>query len=528
MFNTGEYNKYICPTKGCSLIPEIINVHSDLGLIVLKCVKGHINEISVENYFKKLNKKKEINPEGNNIDNEEEISEAKALDFRKVLSNKIDQISDMIFFYKKILDIQEEHSENHICNKNIINLSNFIEKEKEALIDKKDNNNNKTYKIEDAIKEIETKREKEDDIIEELNKYGIFLDNEIINRNELNLILRVPKQKKVENDEANLSKKKYYAKMKDEGFQLLSQITFKNLIGLNLANNEIKDISPLDDMLLPHLETIDLSDNLIENIFPVANLVSEYLADIYLQNNKIKDFGPFLNSEFGYLTFLRVDGNEEAFKKDSFKAVIKKYGNKIMYELKKWDYFASKYNFYLNDKKDDLNAQAYLNQEKFDLGSRRNGEILRDLFPLIISPNRIKCLILDDNKLEDVSLLRIMPLFNLEELDLSLNFITSIKFFKRMTNKWKRLQKLFLNDNKINDISPFEKYNDGEKEKEKEKTFPSSLTILSLKNNCLDLNDSITRNILDKLINSNLTFDYGMKNLNPEENNERGTAGNTQ
>ena len=121
-----------------------------------------------------------------------------------------------------------------------------------------------------------------------------------------------------------------------------------------------------------------------------------------------------------------------------------------------------------------------------------------------------------------------MPLFNLEYLDLSLNFITSIKFFKRMTNKWKRLQKLFLNDNKINDISPFEKYNDGEKEKEKEKTFPSSLTILSLKNNCLDLNDSITRNILDKLINSNLTFDYGMKNLNPEENNERGTKGKTQ
>ena len=35
-------------------------------------------------------------------------------------------------------------------------------------------------------------------------------------------------------------------------------------------------------------------------------------------------------------------------------------------------------------------------------------------------------------------------------------------------------------------------------------------------------------NILDKLINSNLTFDYGMKNLNPEENNERGTKGNTQ
>ena len=87
------------------------------------------------------------------------------------------------------------------------------------------------------------------------------------------------------------------------------------------------------------------------------------------------------------------------------------------------------------------------------------------------------------------------------------------------------LQTLYLNDNKINDISPFEKYG----EDEDKKTFPSSLTILSLKNNCLDLNDSITYNILETLINNpNLTFDYEMKKLNPEENNERGTAGNTQ
>ena len=498
------------------LIPEIESVHTG-GLIVIKNSNDLREEINVEKFLERFSAQMKKKSAGDNINNEDEIKieESKILESRKVLTDKIDLLKDIINAYEQIIKTQEQYPENYYHNQNILNIADFIEKEKEALIDKNDNNNNKTYKIEDAIKEIETKREKEDDIIEELNKYGILLDNEIINRNELNLILRV-------------SNKKCYAQLKDEGFQLLSQITFKNLIGLNLANNEIKDISPLDDMLLPHLETIDLSDNLIENIFPVANLVSEYLADIYLQNNKIKDFGPFLNSEFGYLTFLRVDGNEEAFKKNSFKAVIKKYGNKIMYELKKWDYFASKYNFYLNNKKNDLNAQDYLNQEIFDLGSRRNGEILRDLYPLIISPNRIKHLILDDNKLEDVSLLRIMPLFNLEYLDLSLNFITSIKFFKRMTNKWKRLQKLYLNDNKINDISPFEKYNDGEKEKEKEKTFPSSLTILSLKNNCLDLNDSITRNILDKLINSNLTFDYGMKNLNPEENNERGTKGNTQ
>ena len=196
-----------------------------------------------------------------------------------------------------------------------------------------------------------------------------------------------------------------------------------------------------------------------------------------------------------------------------------------MTEPPKWDNFAKKYNYYIGAQKNNLNAEDYLNHEKFDLASRRNGEILKDLCPLIIYPNKIKYLIMDDNKLENVSLLRRMPLYNLVELDLSLNFITNIKFLKRMTNKWKRLKKLYLNDNKINDISPFEKYG----EDEDKKTFPSSLTILSLKNNCLDLNDSITYNILETLSNNpNLTFDYEMKNLNPEENNERGTAGNTQ
>ena len=278
-------------------------------------------------------------------------------------------------------------------------------------------------------------------------------------------------------------------------------------------------------MLLPHLETIDLSNNKIEDIKPVANLACEYLNEIYLHNNQIEDLGPFLEPNFNLdnLEFLRVDGNKKAMTKDinnnnynnnnnnynndpyeNFIKVKLKYKSKIMTEPPKWDNFAKKYNYYIG--------------------------------ALIIYPNKIKYLIMDDNKLENVSLLRRMPLYNLVELDLALNFITNIKFLKKMTNKWKRLKKLYLNDNKINDISPFEKYGEDEDnpfekygEDEDKKTFPSSLTILSLKNNCLDLNDSITYNILETLINNpNLTFDYEMKKLNPEENNERGTTGNAQ
>ena len=195
-----------------------------------------------------------------------------------------------------------------------------------------------------------------------------------------------------------------------------------------------------------------------------------------------------------------------------------------MFEPKKWDDFAKKYNFDINTKEFDINDKRF---EKIDLNSKRNEEILRDLYPLIISPNKIKCLILDDNKLENVSLLKRMPLYNLTTLDLSLNYITSIRFLKRMTTKWKNLKILFLNDNKINDISPFEKYNEGEYEEEK--TFPSNLEILTLKNNCLDLNDNITRNILNTLINSTkLTFDFKKKDLNLEENEKKETKGKTK
>ena len=311
-----EHNKYICPTGDCNLIPEIISVHAELGLIVLECSEGHRNEINVEKYFEILKEKREKSPEGDNIDNAGEISEADVLNSKKSVENKIDLLSDIIKTHEQIIQTQELYPENYFHNQNIINIADFIEEVKEAKVHKdnnanetikkeakvhKDNNANETIKIDDIIKEIETKRKNQDENIEKLaNEYGVKLDkNEHINK-ELNLVLKGPKTEDK------------YKKLGDDGFKLLSQIIFKNLIGLNLANNEIKDISPLNDMLLPHLETIDLSDNLIENIYPLANLVSEYLADIYLQNNKIKDLGPFLNSDFKYLEFFRVDGNEEA------------------------------------------------------------------------------------------------------------------------------------------------------------------------------------------------------------------------
>ena len=71
------------------------------------------------------------------------------------------------------------------------------------------------------------------------------------------------------------------------------------------------------------------------------------------------------------------------------------------------------------------------------------------------------------------------------------------------------LKTLYLNDNKINDISPLVKFKDGE---QVELIF--NLEGLTLKNNNLDLKDKTTYNIIDKLVkNEKFAFDYEKNDL---------------
>ena len=163
-----------------------------------------------------------------------------------------------------------------------------------------------------------------------------------------------------------------------------------------MANNQITSLDPLNNMLLPHLEIINFGDNQIKEIDPLANLLSKNLSEIYLQNNKIKDLEPFLDSEFPLLEIFRVDGkgNEKAFNKKSFKDVQKKYKGILFHKAKSWESFNKEYEYNGSDEN-----EIYLNLFKIDLGSRRKDRILIDLFPLILYPNNMKNLILDDNKL---------------------------------------------------------------------------------------------------------------------------------
>lgn len=497
--NTPKRINYKC--KDCNIIPEI-KVIAPKGKIKFICSKKHKFDIdlgykdnkkndSIDEHFKY--QEEQNNAENNDLveDEEEIINEKKAVE---IIQKKIQDSSNIIRANIKLLDIQEKFPDNYLHNKNVINSGEIIQKT-EKIFDSQDG-----IKI---IEEIEKNKKDEENILKDLEKKNIYL-GAYLDDEELFLNIKGEKEE--------TEKIKY---LKDDGLKLLSQLIFKNLIGLNLSNNKLKDISPLDNMFLPHLEVINLSDNEIKDASAVAYLNSKYLTEIYLHNNKIEDLGEFLKSNFPYLEAFRIDDNNgnKYKEKSNWKAVLKKYKNSIYYEAKDWRDFIKKYNFNFPVSKESKNLnelgkndfqKLYDDLVKIDLGSRKEEKLLIDLQPLIIYPNKIKFLILDDNQLQNVSILTRFPLYNLEVLDLSLNLITNIKFLKRLSTKFELLKALYLNDNKINDISHLVKY------REKKEIIFKNLEILTLKNNKLDLKDNTTFDILKTYIDK---LDYNKEDL---------------
>ena len=116
-----------------------------------------------------------------------------------------------------------------------------------------------------------------------------------------------------------------------------------------------------------------------------------------------------------------------------------------------------------------------------------------------------------------------MPLYQLELLDLSLNKLTSILFLRKLSKRCKKLKNLYLNDNKIVDLTPFKNYSNVNNNINFEK-----LTILTLKNNTfydkeasdlknnkISIKDKEEREIFKAIINACDT-DFGKKGVNIE------------
>ena len=101
-----------------------------------------------------------------------------------------------------------------------------------------------------------------------------------------------------------------------------------------------------------------------------------------------------------------------------------------------------------------------------------------DLFLLIGFQFNIKYLDLENNYIDNASILSSIPLFKLEVLDLALNRIPSILFLRKLSKKCPELRELYLHDNKIVDITLFKDFTDG-----KNSNIFQKLRILTLKNN---------------------------------------------
>ena len=454
---------YICPN--CKQNAQLLNINITLGTITITCKSNHINACDIDDYLLLLEQKGRINV--NDYNNQPIDDDSSNIELVK----ETQDLSDVIRANQLISRTQEMHPNNYYHIKSLINLGKYIEKRNQTPSD-----------IDNTINIIITNnKDKENDAIKTLEDYTIYINNEV---EHLSL-----KGEKVE---------KNYKWLRDDGFETLSQIRFKHLIELNVSRNGIISVEPLNNMFLPHLKILNLSTNLIIDIKPVAELLSEHLNEILLQDNQIEDIGPFKDSNFNELEILRVDNNNINFKSNSFIEVKEKYGKKLIYQGIKFEEFNKKYECELNEDSKDL-----------ELGSKYSGDIiLNDLHRLYNSPISIVYLILDDNKLQNVSILSRMSFCNLKRLDLSLNLITNIKFLKKLSKKSKQLQELYLNDNKISEISPLINYSD--ENDTPEKIF-KELSILTLKNNkfynknkngSLTFKNKETFDIVDFLVNN--------------------------
>ena len=310
---------------------------------------------------------------------------------------------------------------------------------------------------------------------DECQNYLEFSDDQFSCSDCKNVPNSISVQKYLNGNERKLALRRKY--LGDEGLKLISQIIFKRLRDLDVSQNHIRNIEPLNKMHLPHLEYINLSENHIKDIKPLAELNCKKLKEICIQNNNINNFCAFLQSDFPSLERLRIENNKFNKNSDDFKIFLKKYKKQVIFTVKTKEEFNKKFG-----------AQLDIESKKIILRDLREGdELLLELY-LVLNPdiNLIE-INLQNNKIRDASIICRFPIRKLQSLDLSLNKISNINFLLEMEPN--RLKYLFLNDNKINDISPLLKINYGkdvqneQNEENCEKINFPYLVAISLENN---------------------------------------------
>ena len=496
---------YYCPD--CNNIPEISRIHFDNGIVELKCQIHGVIKINVSQYFEKLKERPKhegkcecktndiakycfecqkffcLECEKNhstksqkkhtivNIKEKDEKNENQAFkkDKDKVSKYNEDTLSKMIWFNQVFLNTCEKFPNNyyHIQSGNNLNKS----------LDSEISRNSAEF--DKLLDDLKDKKKEEKKAIDELKPK--------LEGKDKKKIRLIGNRRKIALYEKNLDSK---------DFENISKIIFIKLKIMDISHNKIKIIEPLKNMYLQYLEVLDMSYNEIEDITPIEQLDCKELNELCLQKNQIKKFESLNKCEFPKLRILRIENNPVNKSEKSYKKVIKKYKGKINDIEMTIDSFNKKYNNYLTDlldnNMDKIKSIRITGINKQNLGN----EMVKDLYYLLSNykNNNILDIMLDNNKISDISILSKIPLPNLEMLDLSLNKIKSLRFLKEMDIS--KFKILFLDNNEIFDLYQIRgflfKTSEEEEEEEQEKKEEEKkkiIKILTFKDNKFDKNE---------------------------------------
>ena len=444
-------------------INEISKIHSESHSIVFKCQCDN----NQEKYHKLSDisfKKDDNNKSASSDNNQSSVSS------NNEMIDKNDMLDQIVELNRKILNNYKKYPNNYFHLKSLKNVANsFIEQ-----------TGRDSEELDWLIKGMKTKKNIQEKAKQFFHdKYKINLNGE---EEELYFSWFDPMS----------PMKKKEKKINDEGFRLLSKIIFVQLKEIDLSGNEIKNTEYLYNMSLPYLEILDMSHNKIEDIEPIAELNCKELKELCLQHNKIKNFEPFLNSDFPKLKIFRIEDNINDKSKET--DILKRFKD-LFTEITETE-FDKKYSCAILsedrnkqkkiEKIDNNSSKVKLKDVRklylYDLGEKGN-QIIKDLYYLIPKENKIKLLKIDNNEIDDISLLTRIPLYHLEELDLSLNKIKNLDFLSKL--RFNKLKKLYLNHNNIYNIFPLQKLTDKESNNGDFSFFPE-LSLLSLNKNPLD------------------------------------------
>lgn len=393
--------------EGCELSHKNSNVkHTEIIKVSEKCNKclKHFNEKVILFCLDcRINIcKKEKEHENHNIIKLSKFIE-NYMNYREIIIKKNIELMEIIKFNQLILN---KKINNFFYSKSLINIGNAFYREKY-----RDSNDLKLI-----FNDYANANSNSEKIIKDFKNNDI-----IITRNEENLFLN---GKNIDN----------------KSFELISQIRFNQLKQIDLSDNKLSKIEFLNNINLPFLEFLNLSHNLIKDIEPIGDIRSKKLDSIYLHDNKIEEIGVFLNDNliFPSLKILRLEKNK--IKNNSFKELKKIYKNIIT-----------------DSEIENMKEKYKINEESriIDLSNQEGGDsLLENIFGIITdkSNNKIDKLYLRNTGIVDPSLLNRIQLNKMTDLDLSVNNIKNLNFLNEM--KAENLQNLYLNNNKINDLSP--------------------------------------------------------------------------